>query len=440
MAAFAEGWSLIELLREEQGNVPEAALSRHLERYGLAQPTVHAFVKEEVRSERIRQELETLKSRFKGSAKPALYGVPIGIKDLLHAEGLRTSAGSALPSSVLTAAEGSFILRLREQGAWIAGKTETEEFAYAGPIPTRNPHAPERTPGGSSAGSAASVASGMCPVAIGTQTLRSITAPASFCGVAGFKPSYGRIPMDGIIVLAPSFDTAGIFTADAASMAAVAPHLIPDWSSLQLQEEAQIDPDRKPVLGIPDGIYMKFMSDNVQRAFQRQTDMLQSAGYTIAAVTMPWDDEWISGDAMLRFVQGEMARVHDQWFEEYSGHYGDAVRQAILQGKTIGEEELDRYRKGQLPLRHKLAEFRRSQGIDLWISPSQGGVAPQHGERTGWPGMTAIWTYAGLPTISLPGGQAEGMPLGFQCIAEFGQDEMLLHHAVRIAQLLQQSS
>ncbi len=439
MAAFAEGWSLTGLLRGDQGNVPEAALSRHLERYGLAEPTVHAFVKEENRSERIRRELETLKSRFKGSVKPALYGVPVGIKDLLHAEGLWTSAGSALSSSVLTAAEGSFIRRLREKGAWIAGKTETEEFAYAGPFPTRNPHAPERTPGGSSAGSAASVASGMCPVAIGTQTLRSITAPASFCGVAGFKPSYGRILMDGIIVLAPSFDTAGIFTADAASMAVVAPHLIADWSP-PVQGEYQIDPGRKPVLGIPDGIYMKFMSDNVQSAFQRQTDMLQRAGYTIAAVTMPWDDEWISGDGMLRFVQGEMAREHDQWFDEYSERYGEAVRQGILQGKTISEEELDRYRKGQLPLRHKLAEFRRSQGIDLWISPSQGGVAPPHGERTGWPGMTAIWTYAGLPTLSLPGGQAEGMPLGFQCIAEFGQDEMLLHHAVRIAQLLQQSS
>lgn len=435
MVVFTESWRLSEVSPQKQESVLDAACDRHLERYRDVEPMIRAFVNEQNREERIRREVETLRSRFKGQTKPALYGVPIGIKDLFHAEGLLTSAGSALPTSVLTAAEGSLIHRLREQGAWIAGKTETEEFAYAGSIPTRNPHAPERTSGGSSAGSAACVASGMCPVAVGTQTLRSVTAPASFCGVTGFKPSYGRIPLDGVILLSPSFDTAGIFTADAASMAAVAPHLIPGWTS-PWRERDQTDHGRKPVLGIPDSIYMRFMGDEVQKSFRKQVARLSQAGYEVRSVAMPWDDEFISGDAMLRFVQGEMAQVHEQWFNEHSEKYGKAVQQAIQQGKTVGEEELDRYRKGQLSLRYELAEFRRSQGIDLWISPSQGGVAPPHGERTGWPGMTAIWTYAGLPTISLPGGRAEGLPLGFQCVAEFGQDEMLLHHAQQLAQLL----
>ncbi|WP_150273466.1 amidase [Paenibacillus tepidiphilus] len=435
MDVLAADWKLTEDFSQAPETILDAAFNRYSERYRLAEPTVRAFVEERDREERIRRELERVRNRFISAAKPPLYGLPIGIKDLFHTDGLPTGAGSGLPSSALTAREGSLIQRLREQGAWIAGKTVTEEFAYAGPIPTRNPTAPDRTPGGSSAGSAACVASGMCPIAVGTQTLRSVTAPASFCGVTGFKPSYGRIPLDGVILLAPSFDTVGIFTADAASLASVAPHVISGWVSPR-QGRNPIEPGRKPVLGIPSGIYMKLMSDGVRLAFEKQVAALIQAGYTVRTVEMPWEDEFIYGDAMLCFVQGEMAQVHEPWFAEHRERYGEAVRQAILQGRTIIAEELDRYRRGQLSLRDDLSEARRAQGIDLWISPAQGDVAPLHGGRTGFTGMTAIWTYAGLPTISLPGGHAEGLPLGFQCIADFGQDESLLHHAQQIAQLL----
>jgi Asp-tRNA(Asn)/Glu-tRNA(Gln) amidotransferase A subunit family amidase len=431
MMVVADSWMLSENRQQDSEFILDAAVGRHSERYRLAEPIVRAFVEEQGRAERIRQETEMLRDRFMGGGKPALYGVPIGVKDLFHIDGLPTGAGSGLPPSLLTAGEGSWIRWLREKGAWVAGKTVTEEFAYAGPIPTRNPKAPEHTSGGSSAGSAACVSAGMCPVAIGTQTMRSVTAPASFCGVTGFKPSYGRIPMDGVVLLAPSFDTAGIFTADAGSMSLVAPQLVPGWES-----PTQVEPNRKPVLGIPDGIYMKLMSDEVRSAFEVQAAALIQAGYTVRTVRMPWDDEFIYGDAMLRFVMGEMARVHERWFDEHREQYGEAVQKGILQGRTVDGEELEQYRGGQLSLRDKLADARRAQGIDLWISPAQGGVAPPHGGRTGWPGMTAIWTYAGLPTISLPGGHVGGLPLGFQCIAEFGQDEMLLHHAVQIARRL----
>ncbi|WP_151733943.1 amidase ['Paenibacillus yunnanensis' Narsing Rao et al. 2020] len=435
MVILAESWKLTGDLAQDRETFFDTAFHKFAERYRLVEPEVSAFVKEQEREARILRELETLRNRFMDREKPPLYGVPVGIKDLFHADGLLTGAGSELPSEVLTAGEGSLIHRLREQGCWVAGKTVTEEFAYAGPIPTRNPFAPDRTPGGSSAGAAACVAAGMCPVAVGTQTLRSVTAPASFCGVTGFKPSYGRIPMDGVILLAPSFDTAGIFTADAGSMAAVAPFFISEWKGAWQGREV-IDPDRKPVLGIPNGIYMKFMTDEVRLAFEKQAATLIQAGYSVRTVDMPWTDDFIYGDAMLRFVQGEMARVHEPWYGEHKERYREVIRQAIELGKTIGEEELDRYRRGQLCLRSELAEIRRAQGIDLWISPAQGDVAPPHGGRTGFAGMTSIWTYAGLPTISLPGGQAEGLPLGFQCIAEFGQDEFLLHHAQGIAQFI----
>lgn len=435
MGSFADSWELSELIQSDPDTLVDTVLNRYLIRYTIAEPNVRAFVQEQGRVGRIIRELEALRNRFTSRAKPALYGVPIGVKDLFHTDGLPTGAGSELPSALLTAGEGSLITSLREQGAWVVGKTVTEEFAYAGSISTRNPHALEYTSGGSSAGSAASVSSGMCPVAIGTQTLRSVTAPASFCGVTGFKPSYGRIAMDGVLLLAPSLDTAGIFTVDAASMAAVAPHLIPHWISPRKGID-QVDLERKPVLGIPSGVYMKLMIDEVRSEFEKQVAMLIHAGYTIKTIEMPWDDEFIYGDAMLRFVQGEMARIHEPWFAEHRERYGVTVQQAIQQGATVSDEELEGYRSGQLTLRLKLAEARHAQGIDLWISAAQGDVAPLHGGRTGFTGMTAIWTYAGLPTISLPGGQAKGLPLGFQCVAEFGQDEFLLHHAERIARLL----
>lgn len=151
--------------------------------------------------------------------------------DLLHVDGLPTRAGSQLSAELLAGAQGSLVTKLRALGAVIAGKTVTEEFAYNGPIATLNPHNTAHTPGGSSAGSAAAVAAGLCPLAVGTQTLRSVIAPASFCGVVGFKPSYGRVPLDGVLLFSPSFDTVGFFTQNLPDMEAAVALLVPDWEA-----------------------------------------------------------------------------------------------------------------------------------------------------------------------------------------------------------------
>jgi Asp-tRNA(Asn)/Glu-tRNA(Gln) amidotransferase A subunit family amidase len=171
-----------------------------LERINQVETHIRAFVLEDNVNHRIVYEAENLIKKYPHlENRPPLFGIPVGIKDLIHSEGLSTRAGSNLPPEQLTGKEGSFVTRLRSLGALIAGKTVTEEFAYAGPIPTRNPHNINYSPGGSSAGSATSVPAGICPLAIGTQTLRSVIAPASFCGIVGFKPSYGRILLDGVI-------------------------------------------------------------------------------------------------------------------------------------------------------------------------------------------------------------------------------------------------
>jgi Asp-tRNA(Asn)/Glu-tRNA(Gln) amidotransferase A subunit family amidase len=403
-------------------------LEKHMNLYSKVEPHIQAFINETDRAERIMKETLHLSHSYARGTKPPLFGIPVGVKDLIHVDGFPTLAGSNLPTFELTGKEGRFIATLREKGVIFAGKTVTEEFAYAGPIPTRNPHDLNHTPGGSSAGSAACVAAGMCHFAIGTQTLRSVIAPASFCGVVGFKPSFDRIPMDGVVLLSPSFDTMGLFTQDIESMEFLTSHLVPEWKPLQSE--------RTPVLGIPNGVYMTLLSDDAKITFFTQLDQLEKAGFTLKTVDMPWDDDFIYGDAMIRFILGEMAQVHTPWFDKYKECYGPAVRNAILTGQTIEDEELDRYRQGQISLRHDLMEIQRREGIDIWVSPSQAGVAPLWGERTGWVGMTAIWSYAGCPAISIPSAMFNNLPLGFQCIGSYGNDEELLFWSKQVSQVL----
>lgn len=320
-------------------------LTNFYERYSNIEPYVKAFIHEDDLNNQLKSDLIRLLEKFPDE-KPAFFGVPFAIKDLIHVDGFPTRAGSQLPVNVLTTKEGSFISNLRSMGAIFAGKTITEEFAYHSIIPTRNPHNIEHTAGGSSAGSAASVASGICPIAIGTQTLRSVIAPASFCGVVGFKPSYARIALDGVILLSPSFDSIGFFTQDIESMIYTSSHLIPNWRSFHS--------DKRPILGVPNGIFMNLMTDDVRRAFENQLKMLEKRGYNIRFVDMPWDEDLILGDAMVRMVQGEMAQVHEAWFHQYENLYGSSVKAAIISGQAIPPEELEKLRNGQMKLNFEL--------------------------------------------------------------------------------------
>lgn len=406
-------------------------LSNFFDRYNKVEPFVNAFIKEDNFKERITSVASSLMKKFPDE-KPAFFGVPFAIKDLIHVDGFPTLAGSKLPADALTTKEGTFISNLRSMGAIFAGKTVTEEFAYHSVIPTRNPHNIEHTPGGSSAGSAASVAAGICPVAVGTQTLRSVIAPASFCGVVGFKPSYDRIALDGVVLLSPSMDTIGFFTQDIESMIYTSSHLIPNWCTFQS--------DEKPILGVPNGIYMNLMFDDTRSTFENQLKTLEQVGYTIRFVDMPWNEDFITGDAMIRMVQGEMSQVHEIWFRQYEHLYGSSVHSAIKNGQAVPLEELEQHRDGQMKLRIDLEKTKIKNGIDLWVSPAQGGVAPKGSEKTGWAGMTAVWSYAGLPTISIPTTKIGGMPLGFQCIGSHGSDEALLFWTKEIERSLSSES
>lgn len=167
-----------------------AFVHRLCDRIEAVDPQIEALLPEAGRRERLLREAERLEAMFPDRhTRPALWGVPLGVKDIFHVDGFATRAGSALPPEVLAGRQGGVVTKLRAAGAIIVGKTVTTEFAFFEPGPTRNPHNVQHTPGGSSSGSAAAVAAGLCALALGTQTIGSTIRPAAYCGIAGFKPS-----------------------------------------------------------------------------------------------------------------------------------------------------------------------------------------------------------------------------------------------------------
>ncbi|HVZ20435.1 MAG TPA: amidase, partial [Vicinamibacterales bacterium] len=192
------------------------------------EPEIQALLPEEGRFDRLRRDARALADRYPdAAARPPLFGLFFGVKDIFHVDGWPTRAGSRLPPEILHGPQATSVSRLLAAGALMLGKTVTTEFAYFTPGPTRNPHNVEHTPGGSSSGSAAAVAAGFCDLALGTQTIGSIIRPAAFCGIVGFKPTFGRIPADGLVACAPSLDHVGALTRDVATLTRAAFVLLP---------------------------------------------------------------------------------------------------------------------------------------------------------------------------------------------------------------------
>ena len=192
----------LALSRDER----DRAVQSCLERIRALDPSIHAWVQVAPQDP---------------AGDGPLAGIPFGAKDIIETRGLATQYGSPIYEGRIGVSDAAIIGELRTRGAILMGKTHTTAFAYRTPAPTRNPHNLQHTPGGSSSGSAAAVAAGMVPLALGTQTQGSVLRPASFCGIAGFKPTYGLVSMDGVLPFATSLDTLGFFTATAADMLAL---------------------------------------------------------------------------------------------------------------------------------------------------------------------------------------------------------------------------
>ncbi|NJN98426.1 MAG: amidase, partial [Anaerolineales bacterium] len=287
-------------------------------RFETINAQIQAFLPEKDRFARLRREATELEARFPNPAeRPPLYGVPVGVKDIFHVAGMPTQAGSRLPADLLTGPEAECVTQLKAAGALVLGKTVTTEFAYFAPGPTRNPHHLAHTPGGSSSGSAAAVAAGLCPLALGTQTIGSILRPAAFCGVIGFKPSFGRVSGVGVIPFSTSLDHIGFFVQDVADAALAAAVLCQGWNKA---EAAPGDEAAKklPVLGVPLGPYLQKASPEGLAHFETVQQKLQQAGFELRPVEILANFEEIA-TAHQALAAAEAASIHREWYADFSG-------------------------------------------------------------------------------------------------------------------------
>ena len=394
-------------------------MASQLERVAALEPELKALVGEENRPERIRCEVAVQDQCTASSATSLpLWGTLIGIKDIFHVDGLPTRAGSLLPSEALAGEQAACVRLLKEAGALVLGKTTTTEFAFFEPSPTRNPNNVAHTPGGSSSGSAAAVAAGYCPLSIGSQTVGSVIRPAAFCGVLGFKPTWGRIPSEGMLYYSPSVDTVGVFARSSDLMEIAAATLCANWRPVKVQG--------LPVVGIPEGPYLSQASGEALDLFEQQMKRLRKAGWTVTRVPVLSDIAEINA-RHTRLISGEMARQHAELFTDYEDLYRPKTAQLIRDGRAVKGNEIDRARAGCAELREEIEERMDAFGIDMLLSPAATGPAPRGLDSTGDPAMNLPWTHAGLPSCSVPCQRvAQNLPLGLQCVARSGRDEAML--------------
>ena len=347
-----------------------------------------------------------------------LIGIPFGAKDIMETRGLSTEYGSPIYKGRLGSTDAAVVTSLRRRGAILLGKTHTTAFAYRTPAPTRNPRNPEHTPGGSSSGSAAAVAAGMVPFALGTQTRGSILRPASFCGVTGFKPTYGLVSLEGVLPYAKSLDTIGFFTHTPADMMAL-------WEAMG----HTTGPDEMVTFGVPDP--MPDVDADMAAALRSAIGTLRKAGVKMQPVDIAGLLK--AADAAtndIAFYEG--ARFHEQRWKEHGARLLDLaalVEKGLKMPAEQYERALRQIREGQ----SRLAELYKTTPVIL--VPSATGAALRGLSNTGDPRINAPWTGFGTPAVSIPM-PVTGLPLGLQLTADRGQDARVLRAAVRVHRLL----
>jgi Asp-tRNA(Asn)/Glu-tRNA(Gln) amidotransferase A subunit family amidase len=375
--------------------------------------------------------LARAKELDKGAIKGILHGLPIGVKDLFDTYDLPTSYGSPIYANNYPASDAVSVALMRDAGGIILGKTISTEFATFKPPITHNPHHLKHTPGGSSSGSAAAVADFMVPLATGSQTAGSIIRPASYCGVVGYKPSYGKVMLAGVKALSPSLDTLGCF---GRSVGDVALGVAAMSNDLSLAEIDQLH--NKPRVAICKTKDWSFASKETAGA-------LALARFTAEAIAKGMVQD-ISLPAackdltllQTRIMSFEMARALIFERTRYSKKLSPQLSQQLSEGAQIPYEQYQKDLMKAQAARFAIAQLFDNE-VDILIAPSAPGEAPLAKEGTGNPVFCRGWTLSGLPCINLNVSSGpNGLPVGVQLIAGPGKDRFLLSAARAFAQAL----
>ncbi len=353
-----------------------------------------------------------------GAVRGPLHGLPLGVKDLFDTFDLPTSYGSSLYAGHRPAADAAAVALCREAGAVVMGKTVTTEFAYFHPGPTRNPRDLAHTPGGSSSGSAAAVADGMLPLALGTQTAGSIIRPAAYCGVVGYKPTTGRVPRAGVKSLSDTLDVVGGFGRSVRDVALLGAVLTGDSRLLALPD---LD---APRIGMCRTTAWPQADTDTRAAWDRATTVLAATGTSLADIELPRSLPDL-GSLQKSVMAFEMARALSHERVHHVEHLSEALRLLFRDGIAIG---------GDTHAANLLATAAAARSVDtlfdsfdVLIAPSTTGEAPAGTDATGDPVFCRGWTLLGLPCVHLPFTQgSHGLPVGLQCVGRAGDDQRLL--------------
>ncbi len=407
----------------------ERLVSACLERIKQREPEVDAWIHLDPEYALI-QARAADRAQAGGDALGPLHGVPIGIKDIIDTKDMPTQNGTVLHWGRQPAEDAAVVSLLREAGAIILGKTVTAELAVYAPGKTKNPHDPSRTPGGSSSGSAAAVADFMAPGALGTQTNGSMIRPASFCGVVGYKPSFGRISRRGVLCQCPSLDQVGVFTRTAEDAALLAQTLMAyDPSDSGMRPVARPDlisglkrpPEAAPRLALVKSPVWPEVEPGAGRAL---IDYAAGLGSMVQELELPPLFER-AVEVHRSLMLTEMSASYRELYERGKGQLSERLRSLIEQG--MERRAVDYIQAGRMQQKLKSAMHEAMGEYDAIITPASTGEAPVGLETTGNPICCTIWTLCGLPSITLPllKGRA-GMPLGVQLVGRAGEDAKLL--------------
>ena len=388
----------------------------------------------------LEQAREADRALREGKAPGPLHGVPVGVKDIFDTKDMPTGYGTVLHAGRRPAEDAAAVSLLREAGAVILGKTVTTELAVYSPGKTRNPHDPERTPGGSSSGSAAAVAAFMAPLAIGTQSNGSVIRPASYCGVYGYKPSHGLISRHGVLRQSPPLDQVGVFARTIEDAALVAERIMafdardPDTrprARPSLFGTLADEPPVRPRLAFVKTPVWDQADMDTREAF---AELVARLGKNVVEIELPE----IFRDAVglhRTIMEADLAGSFEREYALGKESLSPILREMIERGRKVPTVEYNRA-LGRVPVLNRALDkvFERHEAI---ITPAATGEAPIGLESTGSPIFCTIWTLCGMPAITLPVLQgAHGMPMGVQLVGAKGDDARLLRTARRLENLL----
>lgn len=399
-------------------------------RMNVVEPTIRAFIPEQGLEQRLMNEARLLLLKYPDpQSRPPLFGVLTGVKDIFITDGFDMRAGSKLPPEEFSGQQASSVTKLRDAGALVLGKTVTTEFAYFAPGPTRNPYNTDHTPGGSSSGSAAAVGAGLCSLSLGTQTIGSVIRPAAYCGIFGFKPTFGKIDTDGVLPCSQTVDHIGCFTQDIDGLALTASVMIPGWKGLP---ETATD----PCIGIPEGPYLQQADPAMLSTFQKHVGSLKRAGIPIKHIPM-FEDINLINTLHKKIVAAEFAENHAVLYAKYGHQYSTHSRALLEQGLAVSDDDIRLAREKQEEVRQVLTDTMHREGINVWACPAAMTPPPLGLASTGNPIMNLPWTFTGFPALSVPTGIGQyNLPLSMQLIAGFDHDEELLQLAKIISKHL----